>query len=338
MLSTLWADDTDPNWAACVEVIDWRDHRGLISWLRAFVPASRGRHAVILRGTVTLQERYRDLVGAVALKLVRGRPPLVVVSDATIEPGSRALARRLGPLAPLLPALSRLLIRAADGPHVRWCVLSSEEVEVFARTWGVPSDRVVFTPFTHTLPTGLDPRSPGPATDGDEPFFFAGGTSLRDYDLLAAAADGTGLRVVVASSWRPRRPVAEVSAGYVSHDEFLRLMRTCRANVVPISAASRSAGQQTYLNSMALAKPTIVTAAMGVLDHVEDGVTGIVVEPDVAALRSALVAAADPANADDLRAMGARAQDDVLTRFTPPAYRLALLRVAGVEPPDGLDG
>lgn len=331
VLSTIWAYD-DPTWERLVEVIDWREHPRLLGWLRVFLRSARGRRAVVLRGTVTWRERYRDLVGALALKL-RGRPPVVVISDATIEPGSRALAARLGRFAPLLPALSRLLIRAVDGDHVRWCVLSQDEVEVFARTWGVPRERVVFTAFTHTLPGALDIAAIDvagaiAADDGAvRPYLFAGGNSLRDYDLLAEAAAGTGLHVLVASSWRPAQPVPEVWARLVSHDAFIDLMQHCVAAVVPIAASTRSAGQQTYLNSMALGKPTIVTNALGVRDYVEDGRTGVVVEPTVEALRAALLTLA-AASAPDRVAMGEAARDTVLAGFTPVAYRRRLLEVA----------
>ncbi len=333
VLSTIWAHD-DATWERLVEVIDWREHPLLLGWLRAFLRSARGREAVVLRGTVTWRERYRDLIGAVALKL-RGRPPLVVISDATIEPGSRALAARLGLLGRLLPALSRLLIRAVDGPHVRWCVLSQAEVERFSSTWGVPGERVVFTAFTHTLPGAVDieaidvaaaVRIDAAAPDG--PYLFAGGNSLRDYDLLAAAAEGTGLRVVVASSWRPARPVPEIAAGYVSHEEFMHLMQHCVAGVVPIAESSRSAGQQTYLNSMALGKPTIVTDAMGVRDYIDDGRTGVVVEPTVEALRAAMLGLADDEALERRVAMGEAARDAVVALFTPTAYRRRLLEVA----------
>lgn len=328
-LSTIWAAD-DPQWNEQVEVIDWRRYRGLPSWTADLVRRARGRRAVILRGTVTWHDRYRDLVGAVALKtLPRRSRPLVVISDATIEPGSRALSAKLGPLAGLLPVLSRLLIRAVDGEHVRWCVLSSQEVGGFARTWGVPERRVLFTPFTHTLHHEPEPAAPADPAGG---YFFAGGNSLRDYDLLAEAAAGTGLRVVIASSWGPRHPVAEVSARYVPHDEYLTLMRGALAGVVPIRESSRSAGQQTYLNTMLLAKPTIVTDAMGVRDHVQDGVTGVVVPPTVEALRAALLRVADPAAGEQNRRMGERARAAVLEQYTPAAYRGRLLQVAGLSP------
>src|SRR3954452_18956046 len=89
VLTTMHADD-DQHWNAWVDVIRVSEHPGLPRWLRAFWSSSAGRSAVFVRGTVAFHERYRDLLGIALLKL-RRRRPLVVVSDATLEPGSRAL-------------------------------------------------------------------------------------------------------------------------------------------------------------------------------------------------------------------------------------------------------
>lgn len=324
VLSTMWAGN-DPVWDGTVEVVDARRHRWLAGFLLDVVRRSRGRRAVVLRGTVTLRERYRDLLAAIALRAVRS-PVRVVVSDATIEPGSRALAERLGRLAPLLPLLARLLVRAADGPRTTWCVLSRAEVDSFAVAWGVPRDHIVFTPFSHTLHSPPDREG---ATTGD--YLFSGGNSLRRYDLLEDAADGLGVDVVVATTWRPSRERPWLTAQQVPHERFVELLKGCRAMVLPIAASTRSAGQQTYLNAMALGKVVVVTDGLGVRDHVEDGVTGLVVEPTPAALRSALADVLDPARADHYAAMGARAREVVLDRYGPDAYRRSLLRLAGLD-------
>lgn len=324
VLSTLSAPD-DPAWNSSVEVLDPARH--LLHWLRDFWRLSKSRQAVVVRGTVDFHELYRDLLGIALLKLRRTRPR-VVVSDATIEPGSRKVMARLpARVAPVLPALSRLLIRAADGPHVRWCVLSREELELFPRTWGVPAGRVVFTPFAHTLWHGgeHEPTS-------DDGYLFSGGNSLRNYDLLVDAVAGLPVELVIATGWRPHPPRPGLRVGKVSHEEFLRLLRHCRGLVLPLQAATRSTGQQTYLNAMALGKPVIVTDAPGVRDHIEDGVTGVVVPPTAEALRSAVRRLLDPAHAERFAAMGLRARERVLAGFTEERYRESLLRVAGVRP------
>ncbi len=324
VLSTMWAGN-DPLWDQTVEVIDARHYRWLVAFLADVVRKSRGRRAVVLRGTVTLKERYRDLLAAIVLRATRS-PVRVVVSDATIEPGSRALADRLGRLAPLLPLLARLLVRAADGRRTTWCVLSRAEVDSFASAWRVPRDHITFTPFSHTLHSPQDREG---ATAGD--YLFSGGNSLRRYDLLADAAEGLGVDVVVATSWRPDAERPWLNAEPVPHQRFVELLKGCRAMVLPIAESTRSAGQQTYLNAMALGKVVVVTDGLGVRDHIEDGVTGVVVAPTVEALRAALTDLLDPARADHYAAMGVRAREVVLDQYSPDAYRRSLLRLAGLE-------
>jgi len=59
-------------------------------------------------------------------------------------------------------------------------------------------------------------------------------------------------------------------------------------------------------------------------------VTGVIVPPDVRALRAAILHVMDPANANFYSAMGERAREDVFKRFTEETFRHGLLRHAGV--------
>lgn len=323
ILSTV-GDPQEPAWRGLMEASHPRPGRPLLSLLELWARSYR-REALVLRGSVTARDLYRDLVFALALRH-RRRRPRTLVTDATWEPGSRTLAARLPWLQPHLPQIARLMIRALDGPHVHYAVLSQEERAVFARTWGVPVERVVFTPFPMTLYAEYDRQT------HDGGYLFAGGNSLRDYDLLAAALAGSGYEAHVASRWTPPTPVPGLHARPTSHDEFTELLLGCRAMVLPLERSSRSAGQQTFLNAMVLGKPVIVTDAMGVRDYVEDGVTGVVVPPDPTRLREALDHVMDPANAEHYRRMGARARAEVLGRRMPEHYVQHLVAALGYGP------
>jgi hypothetical protein len=239
---------------------------------------------------------------------------------------SAALERRLGRLAVVVPLLARTAVRLVDGPYVRYGVLSSEEVRTFPTTWKVPAHRVVRTGFQHTLNGGGEHMS---VTDGG--YLFAGGNSVRDHDLLADAIDGAPWDVVVAADWTPQRPLPNLVAGPVPHGEFLQLLAGSRAVVVPLARSTRSAGQQTYLNAMALGKPCVVTDAPGVRDFIEDGVNGLIAAPDAVSLRARLdeVMAAGTGS----REIGERAREDVLAHHTEFTYRRDLLRLAGLPVP-----
>lgn len=327
VLATLWAGQTDGRWEDVADVWDrpmrWSDP------IR-FAAASRGRQAVLLRGSVTLHDRYRDILFALAIRvLMRPRSrPRVVISDATWEPRSRALEAKFPRLAPILPFAIRLMVRAIDGDHVRYAVLSTDEAEGFPAQWKVPRARVGVTLFPSTLrpadANGLEVRDGG--------FVFAGGDSMRDYDLLMEALDLLGNPpTIIAAQWAPAEPRRNLQYGPVPHAEFLRLMAQARVCVVPLARSSRSAGQQTYLNSMKLGKPTVVTDAAGVREYIDDGGTAFVSPADPASLASTIGRVLSAENLPDTREVAARGALVVSERFTVAHYRADLLRLCGLD-------
>lgn len=299
------------HWRAWGTVVDRRRHGRLA--LAARLAARAGRYeTLLLDGSVGAAELYSDLLAATAAS----RRARVVISDATWKRGTNLLDRRAG----------AALVRMLDSARVTYCVLSSAELELFPRTWGVDPRRVVFTPFCLTF--GEDDLAAPTSNDGG---VFAGGDSVRDYAPLLEVAPTLGAPVTVAT--RTLGGVASqepVSIGPVPHDEFNRLLRAATVVVVPLTAGlERSAGQQTYLNAMAIGKLVVVTDSPGARDYVEHGVTGLVVPPgDAAALADALRWSLDPAQADEQRAMRERAKEVARTRFGLSAYFERLREVA----------
>ena len=323
----------DEYWERRTEYVEPPTRSRTFSWVASTAWRARGHGAVVLRGTTGSADLYRDLLLAAAIRLLAPRTA-VVVSDATLDPGSRALSARSRALGALAPALARGLVRLADSPRVTWCVLSRAEVATFARTWGVAPDRVAFTPFKHTLFRGEADREP---STGD--YLFSGGNSLRDHAMLVEAARGLGTDVVVASRWRPDGELpAGIEVRETSHEEFVALMAGSRAVVLCLRPSVRSTGQQTYLNAMALGKAVVVTDVAGVRDHIEDGVTGVVVEPSAAAVRSALRDVTDPARRGFYEAMGRRARERVLSTLTDRQYHVRLLALADTPARDRAAG
>ncbi|WP_052465851.1 glycosyltransferase [Mobilicoccus massiliensis] len=321
VMSTMWG--TTPRWGEHVDFYV-TERFGTPGDLRRLLRLARGKAGVVLLGSVTRRHLYRDFVFALLLKLTNrpSKRPRVLVTDATWQPESQALSRLTHIPPRWFSALQRGIVRLIDGPHVRYAVLSSDEVETFPQLWGVDPHRVLFTPF----PATIDPDTP--TSDGD--YLFAGGNSLRDYSLLEKALAGTDVPCRVASEWQPSA-ASEIAAGPVSHEEFVSLLAGCRASVVPLEQRWRSAGQQSYLNAMALGKPVIVTEAPGVHDYIEDGVTGVVVPPEPEALRAAILDVMDPANAERYAQMGRRARDWVRAHATDEVYKdQVLLDAIGV--------
>ena len=304
-----------PRWTSRVEIV--RRDGSIVAALRRLLGAAVAADAVVLDGATGGAVRAVDLGAAAALARQR-TGPAVVVADATWSVGEGALDR----------LICRLGIAAIDGPRVSYCVLTSAEREIFPRTWGVAPERVHFTPFYYTA-GDEDLEAPTSEHGG----VFAGGDSLRDYRPLLVAA--RHLRVPMTLATRCVAPDAKaalpacVRIGFVPHAEYMRRMREAAVVVVPLAPRwDRGAGQQTYLNAMALGKLVIVPDVMGVRDYVDDGRTGLVVPArDGAALEGAIRWALDRAHRGTVRAIGARAREDVRERFSPERYVDAVLDV-----------
>jgi glycosyltransferase involved in cell wall biosynthesis len=274
----------------------------------------------VVNGAARFHDLYQDLVAGVMLARQRNPPPIVVAETAW-DLGSAPLSERLGIEGFGLGRVAQLGVRALDGDHVTYCVLSEEERSVFSRAFGVPLERVACTRFGHQLWS----RADGPTHDGG--YVFAGGDSLRDYNTLLAAVDGLrGLPLRLATNRRFEHLPAGVEAGPVPYEEYVELLAGARLVVVPMKATRRAAGLVTYLNAMALGKPVIVSNAPAVREYVDSGRTAIVVPPeDVGALREAMAQALDPANRSALAAMGAAAREAVPH---PTEYWRSLRKVA----------
>jgi glycosyltransferase involved in cell wall biosynthesis len=321
VLSSQW-DDSDPLWNAEVDVLDRRRH----SWpgfVLRFAWTARRYRTVVLLGSLGRRDLYQDLVVAVLARRVTHRQVNVVLTDCTWSPGSAALSGGRPLLQRLLTAAHRLLVRAVDGPRTTFCVLTEAERQRFPGLWGVAPERVVATPFSHTMWDDADVVPPR----GD--YVFAGGNSMRDYDLLMDACRGLDAEVRVATHLHVRDVPPNVTVAPLGHGEYVEALKGAGVVVVPLEDdGHRSAGQQTYLNAMLLGKPVVVTDSLGVREVVTDGVDGYVAPPSPAGLRTALERALRPADPEETARIGHAARETVLRDYTPGHYLARLVAVA----------
>lgn len=312
-LTTYFLPDRE-EWASRCEMLAPEISRG--GKIAHLARDGRRFRALILDGSVGLKDLFADLLGAIAVRRRPGgaRVP-IVLSECQWKLGGSRLDR----------STTRLGLRALDGPNVAYCVLSRWERDRFALTWDVDPERVFVTPYCHTL---SDENLAAPTSNRGG--VFAGGNSLRDYGPLVAAAPQVDAPVTIATKLLEGPLPANVTAAPVPEERYFELMR--EASVVVVALADRddrTAGQQTYLNAMALGKAVVVTDSPGVREYVEDGRTAIVVPPsDPEALAKALRWALDPANADAVERMKAAAVTSARTRFSPERYARSLLDVA----------
>ena len=175
-----------------------------------------------------------------------------------------ALARRVRPLA-------RWLVRRANV-----VVCASNALADDARTLGARDVRVI--------PSGVAiPESVGQPDEPPHALYVGRLSDEKGVRELAEAANGLPL-VVVGDG--PLRSLFPQAVGFVPPSELGPYYERAAVVVVP----SRREGYGVAAReAMAHARPVVATAVGGLLDAVEDGVTGTLVPlGDVAALRSAI--------------------------------------------------
>jgi len=181
----------------------------------------------------------------------------------------------------------RTILKITSKSVDRFIVWAKRDIKAFSETFQIPQEKFIFVPY-HTT---LDSVNPSPYS-GD--YIFSGGNEGRDYETLLLAVRGLPLKVLIAST-RPELfshiSIPEnVEVRGFSHEEYLRKMAGCLMNIVSLESGEiRTGGQQTYLNSMWLGKPTIVNDLEGTCDYIEHMKDGFLVSPkDPTALRNAI--------------------------------------------------
>lgn len=268
---------SSPTWAEACEIVkcDVAGFRDALRCAIGLFGAARRRPytCVVLEG-----DRKADWMFAV----LRG------LASAEIPPTAKLGCRWYEPTGRLRRAFKRwqrqLEARGVD----KYYVYASREVSAYSEVFGIPPDKLRFLPFHHTLNRSRP-------TVRDEGYVFAGGNFGRDYDMFFRAVDGLPYEVEVGCTRAAAVEGLEVPpnvhiAGY-SHEDYLEKMAGCRVSVVPLREGDlHSGGQQTFLNSMALGKATIVTDPAGAQDYVDHGRNGLLTPAgDVEALRLAIV-------------------------------------------------
>lgn len=260
---------------------------------------------------------YPDLLACVLLGFMprRMRPAIALVGDMwQPNDGPRGL-------------LERVIIRLADRGIDRYAITTTEELEALPRLWGIDRRKLRVCPF-HASFSEEDLREAAPPVAGH---IFAGGNSNRDYRPLVEAARHLPEHQFILATNRLHQivdPPPNVTAGPLPHEEFVRLMRSAAAVVVPVRQdLQRSSGQQTYLNAMLLKKPVIVNEVFGAHDHISSWQDGIIVDGTPESFAQALRWVLDPANAAAVAAMGEAGHKKVLENFTARHFVDSLIAV-----------
>lgn len=206
---------------------------------------------------------------------------------------------------------------------------SRSESEYYSERFGWPAGKSAFVPF-HTDRRLLD-MPPQPAQD----FIIAAGRSYRDYETLARAVAGTGIRTLIVCGRRgPGISSLPPEVEVISELPFATLMdkiACARIVILPLTQQRISTGQTVLLQAMALGRPVITTRTAGTEDYIRDGEDGVLVAPRVPEeLRDAIRRVWHDAELQ--RALGERARAAVSARFLPMHYATQVAGVLGCEP------
>jgi glycosyltransferase involved in cell wall biosynthesis len=260
-------------------------------FLLSFARAAR-RHA---RGADLVHAHWLPS-GLVALGA--GRPFVVQLWGSDAE-----LARRL-------PWPFKAVIRRA-----RAVVAPSTALAAAARELGAVDVRVI-PAGVHVPEVVGEPEQP--------PHVLYVGRLAEEKGVAELAEAARGIPLVVLGDG-PLRRLLPQALGFVGHDRVGAYYE--RASVV-VCPSRREGFGVACAEAMAYGRPVVASAVGGLLDHVEDGVTGLLVPPrDTAALRAALVRLLGDA---ELRArLGAAARDRAAARLGWEAATSALVAVYG---------
>lgn len=222
--------------------------------------------------------------------------------------------------------IERLIMKLADRAVTRYAVHSEAERELFAEAWNVSTSKIRVCRITYRVEQATAPC--------DKPrgkHIFAGGNAFRDYEpLLEAARKLPELQFIISTTRLGGRTdiPTNVQVGMVDHEQFVSLMETAAAVVVPLKKGlRRAAGMMTYLESMALGTLTIVSDALAVREYIQDGETGLVVDGSADSYVQAIQWALDPANHDRVTQICHQARQTLHTQYTQNSRITQLLNV-----------
>ncbi|MCB0208061.1 MAG: glycosyltransferase family 4 protein [Anaerolineae bacterium] len=212
--------------------------------------------------------------------------------------------------------IERMIMKLADRSIMRYVVITAAERDVFPKIWGIDKTKMRVCPYfleqkrhsngAMTLPTGQH--------------IFAGGNSFRNFEPLIEAARQLPQYefVLCTSALNDRTDLPpNIKAGLVPHDQYVKLISTAAAVVVPLKTGMhRIAGLQTCFDAMWAKKPTIVTEALGVREYIDDHKTGMIVDGSPESYAEAIRWVLDPNHRKEVEQMCEQAHTILRDQYT----------------------
>jgi len=139
---------------------------------------------------------------------------------------------------------------------------------------------------------------------------LSAGRTERDYLTLIRAIEGLGLGLIIVTDKNNLKNIRESSGVKIltdlPYEEYLELLKKAKIVVIPLNPRVKSTGQVVMLEAMSFGKPVIVSRVTGSLDYIQDGVNGLLVNPeDADDLRNKIIwLSGHPEKADEIGKRG----------------------------------
>ncbi len=156
-------------------------------------------------------------------------------------------------------------------------VMTASERQYLTREFNTTPDKFKTIPFYAENADYV-----GPARDG---YIFSAGRMERDFETLIHAVTGTDFPAIIVADKSQKEKLEKIRPDNVTilynipREEYTRLLERSKLVVVPLYEGAASRGQVVILESMKYGKPVVSTRVQGTVDYLEDGETGLFVEP-----------------------------------------------------------
>jgi len=222
-------------------------------------------------------------------------------------------------------ALLRFSLKDVD----RLICSSHGEMEYYQEHLGLRREQMGFVLL------GGDPAWITPRCPEIQDYIVSAGRTLRDYETLLKAVDGTSLRLVVVTS---PACLSRISVPHnvdvyfdIEPSHLSRLIEHARFVVLPLQNRKVSCGQRVLLMAMAEGKCCVVSRVPGMLDYIRDGEDGIFVEPyDVPGIRATMTDLWQ--DNDKIAAIGEQARASFESKYRIEHHAGAVLRALQRSP------
>ena len=233
------------------------------------------------------------------------------------------------PNAGLRHVVERIVMKLVDRGTELFAVYSFAEIRVFEDTWGIPSNKIRVNPFFR-----LTSASESPEDDQIKPrgsHLFAGGNSMRDYEMLVRAAGKIPEEeIIVCTKMLDGREdiPPNIKISWPRLELYNEYLDTAAAVIIPLQVnLKRTAGLLTIMDAMYARRLIIVPDATGISELISHQETGLIVANNPESYVEAIQWALDPSNAEKADQICEEAHNVVLSKCTLESHISRLLNI-----------